>query len=476
MTIKSGMNPVHPGLVLREELEDLGLSANGLAAAIDVPANRVTAILNMERGITADTALRLGRYFDTTAQFWLNLQQTWQLRVAERKSGARILECVVPRQVEAIRTAAGQAAPASGRAASMLRAIERNAALCDQLGAVERAIQSSASNQHRLRALAAPFDELRSVGVLQTAFGREVGRTAQWLVDYQKRFRVANAGRVGMLVEKLDATQMASTVARLAAMQNPWLDRENELGSVGRMLRLHEIGQSIGGRSAFSESAATRMRSWLGDWREPIAWPSDIWRDLGTRADFYADLGFDADLTDMPTAAFREAAEAADVRSEPLSLVESYGSLVPSSPAAETEAAFTRTNEAHDWLQRFESQLRQFIDAAMTQTFGPEWPRNRLPNGMYDSWEAKREAAGTGRPACAAIAYADFTDYIRVITRKDNWRELFERHFKRVEDVRESFQRLYPIRQDTMHARPISQDDELLLYVEVKRIMRAIEG
>ena len=85
------MDPVHPGVVLREELDELGLSANALTKAIDVPANRVTAILNAERGITADTALRLGRYFDTSAQFWLNLQQTWQIRVAERKSGPRIL-------------------------------------------------------------------------------------------------------------------------------------------------------------------------------------------------------------------------------------------------------------------------------------------------------------------------------------------------------------------------------------------------
>ena len=85
MTIKSGMNPVHPGQVLREELDALGLSANALAKAIGVPANRVTAILNAERGITADTALRLGRYFGTTAQFWLNLQQTWQIRLAESK-------------------------------------------------------------------------------------------------------------------------------------------------------------------------------------------------------------------------------------------------------------------------------------------------------------------------------------------------------------------------------------------------------
>lgn len=79
MAFKSGMNPVHPGLVLREELDDVGLSANALAKAIDVPPNRVAAILNGEQGITADTALRLGRYFDTTAQFWLNLQQASQI-------------------------------------------------------------------------------------------------------------------------------------------------------------------------------------------------------------------------------------------------------------------------------------------------------------------------------------------------------------------------------------------------------------
>ena len=100
MAFKSGMNPVHPGLVLREELDDIGLSANALAKAIGVPANRVTAILNGERGITADTALRLGRYFDTTAQFWLNLQQAWQIRRAERRAGSRMIEtspCVLAR-------------------------------------------------------------------------------------------------------------------------------------------------------------------------------------------------------------------------------------------------------------------------------------------------------------------------------------------------------------------------------------------
>ena len=82
---KSGLSPVHPGVVLREEIGDLGISASALAKAIDVPAKQVTAILNGERGVTAETALRLGRYFDTTAQFWLNLQQAWQVGQAAIK-------------------------------------------------------------------------------------------------------------------------------------------------------------------------------------------------------------------------------------------------------------------------------------------------------------------------------------------------------------------------------------------------------
>ena len=74
VTIKNGLNPVHPGEVLREELEYCGLSASALAKAMDVPTQRITEILDAERDITPDTALRLGRYFDTTTQFWLNLQ------------------------------------------------------------------------------------------------------------------------------------------------------------------------------------------------------------------------------------------------------------------------------------------------------------------------------------------------------------------------------------------------------------------
>ena len=97
MNAKNGMRPVHPGEVLRDELDELGLSANALSKALGVPVNRVTMILNGQRGVSADTALRLARYFGTTPQLWLNLQKTWELRQAEIEAGHEIAERVTPR-------------------------------------------------------------------------------------------------------------------------------------------------------------------------------------------------------------------------------------------------------------------------------------------------------------------------------------------------------------------------------------------
>lgn len=98
MSVRNLMRPVHPGEILGEELQELGLSANALANALGVPTNRITAILKGQRGITADTALRLSRYLGTTPQLWLNLQKTYELRVAEIESGKDIEHRVQPRE------------------------------------------------------------------------------------------------------------------------------------------------------------------------------------------------------------------------------------------------------------------------------------------------------------------------------------------------------------------------------------------
>jgi addiction module HigA family antidote len=82
--------PIHPGEILADELSELGLSAAQLARLIDVPANRISQIIAGKRNITADTALRLGRYFGTSPDFWMNLQKTYELDEARAALGSVI--------------------------------------------------------------------------------------------------------------------------------------------------------------------------------------------------------------------------------------------------------------------------------------------------------------------------------------------------------------------------------------------------
>ena len=95
--LKNGMRPVHPGEVLREDyLIPLGLTANVLARALNVPAPRINDIVRERRAVTADTAMRLARYFGGDARSWLNLQAAYDLRVAEIRNAKRIKREVAP--------------------------------------------------------------------------------------------------------------------------------------------------------------------------------------------------------------------------------------------------------------------------------------------------------------------------------------------------------------------------------------------
>jgi addiction module HigA family antidote len=89
--------PLHPGEILADELAELELSAAGLARELHIPTNRVTQILNGRRAITADTALRLGRWFGTGPELWMNLQKQYELRLAEEQVGQEIRETITPR-------------------------------------------------------------------------------------------------------------------------------------------------------------------------------------------------------------------------------------------------------------------------------------------------------------------------------------------------------------------------------------------
>jgi addiction module HigA family antidote len=89
--------PIHPGEILQDLLAEAGLTANSLATALRVPANRIGGILKGQRGITADTALRLARYFGTSAQMWINLQAKYDLAAAEDALWNKIEREVLPR-------------------------------------------------------------------------------------------------------------------------------------------------------------------------------------------------------------------------------------------------------------------------------------------------------------------------------------------------------------------------------------------
>jgi addiction module HigA family antidote len=93
---------IHPGEHLAEELDALDMSAAELARRLKVPTNRVTAILNGQRAISGDTALRLGHFFGTSPQFWLNLQSLYEIRLAEEKSGKAIKKLPALKRVEEV--------------------------------------------------------------------------------------------------------------------------------------------------------------------------------------------------------------------------------------------------------------------------------------------------------------------------------------------------------------------------------------
>jgi antitoxin HigA-1 len=102
------MKAIHPGEHLAEELKEMGMSAAELSRQLRVPTNRVTQILNGRRSITGDTALRLAHFFGTSAEFWLNLQNLYEIRLAQQKSGPAIkaLPTIKDLQPESVRSAA----------------------------------------------------------------------------------------------------------------------------------------------------------------------------------------------------------------------------------------------------------------------------------------------------------------------------------------------------------------------------------
>ena len=339
-----------------------------------------------------------------------------------------------------------------------------------------------------IRIAAGPIAEMhRQTSYMKLAWcpPEEIQRLQNLVLELEKRFFLPEVTTAIKLLRQFENNNVATMMKRyeiqmselqrsLAIMSTPWLDTHRKLRSVEGFVGLQGIGRVLGAMQPFDTRLTDALRIDLGDWRKRIVWPQGIFVDPLARSSFYAERGLNPTLTEFPPSTFKQSLAVAGIEGTQVPEVHIYDA----SPEMETdddEAAFERTNRAHDRLQRFETQIRRFIDERMTKAFGTNWIKRRVPGNIRQNWlEKEQKAREEGGDQYPLIAYADFTDYVPIVIRKDNWAEVFEDVFRRKTSVQESFQRLYPIRICTMHSRAITQDDELYLFVETKHILAAI--
>jgi hypothetical protein len=320
-----------------------------------------------------------------------------------------------------------------------------------------------------------PVAEATRLGLFgsQSDIQKSITATIEAQRAYEGLFRLAGVSELsGIVHEVMERTKLARTVlgtehalqTAMEAMRSPWLQIKAHLASATAFSEIVAIGRGIDCTPPFDHDFAALLRPSLGDWRDVLTPEPDALIDPVLRSGFYVEQGFDSDLTDFTPVAFDESLRIAGLRDAELAeRVDAH------------EDCDERASRAFDLLRRFEVALRHFIVQAMQNAFGDDWMKRQLPQKMLETWIDKRDKAlNAGYAEQPLIDYADFTDYKPIIERKDNWNKVFKPVFGRAEDVRESFQRLFPVRITTMHSRLITRDDELLLLVETKRVLRAI--
>jgi len=259
----------------------------------------------------------------------------------------------------------------------------------------------------------------------------------------------------------------------IASMSRPWIREMEAVRSMTALMELQGLGSALRSVHGFDDRLTAALRLDFGDWRDRISFPPVVFDDPVARTGFYVERGFNASLTDFPEETFEQSLVLVGLDADAREVIE-LPDAMHAADAVE-EAAFRRTNKCHNYLQRLERRLRQFIDGAMTMQYGTDWPKKRLTPQMLELWEHKKSRVeNSGVIVTLFIDVADFTDYEIIICRQDHWREVFESRFKRKESVRESFQRLHPIRLATMHARFVTKEDELYVLAESTRLLSAI--
>lgn len=351
----------------------------------------------------------------------------------------------------------------------------RRTTVLSSFAKVDGAAEAAQDYARQLKILTGPIEEARRMGLLDPVsdIRQSIGTTTAAQLAYESLFRLPEISELGRIAHAaMSSASLALTVlgtedrlqTAMAAMRSPWLQLQDSVTSAKAFSEIIAMGRGIDSLRAFDHDFATALRLGLGDWRDMLTPAPELLIDPVLRSGFYVERGFDPNLTEFTPSAFNEGLRISGLREQESTESDDV-----------EEGSFARTGEAFNQLLRFEVALRRFIERVMQDAFGEHWMKRQLPTNMLAAWVDKRDkAVKAGHVEQPLIDYADFTDYRAIIERKDNWNTVFKPVFGRPEDVRESFQRLFPVRIATMHARFITQDDELLLVVETKRVLKAI--
>lgn len=370
------------------------------------------------------------------------------------------------------------------------------------------AIASIASEASRIREFANAYNAQNSAAVelykniersgisgALREIEKSVSSLSLWGLEDSRTFQAIREFKSSGISEMLRGMETLASIARpyeqqfeqfrlaregfqnlITSISTPWIDVINASASFRAMNNLTTIGNALKLSPPFGTDLTQGLRSALGDWRD-VTIPGQIYEDLLARSEFYRGLGFDPELTGVPSEAAEEALDASSATVESILSHRGRQHLsiqinieVPDGFPAWMESSYRL-------LTGFESRLRAFVDQTMRQVFGENWIKHQVQGEVVNKWRERlardQQAGNVIQPL---LHYADFSEYVEIICRSDNWRSAFSPFFVRKESVRESFTRLFPVRNSTMHARPLTQEDFLLAYVEIRRILRAIEN
>jgi hypothetical protein len=288
-------------------------------------------------------------------------------------------------------------------------------------------------------------------------------------------FGLGRLGAVSALASSLDVDYLGRLKAEVNGLSKPWVDAKIAFASIQAFSELQGIGAAVRRLPAFSSVLTDALRIDLGDWRTAPTYDPRKMLEPSARTELYVAQGLNRELSaaadEAIAAGFNVAGLAVNYLTSP-----SLEQFVPSDAIPAETAARRRMGMCFDILWKLERELRDYIDRLMTAHYGKNWPKQRLPPAMLADWNEKAEKLETqGRPVERLIEVADFTDYVHIICRSDDFKLLFVAGFRsEAGSVRESFNRLMPLRLATMHARVITKQDLLYLVSESARLFSAM--